>query len=64
MFQQPMEKVVSICYLLCFSQVGHLEKVCFCGKLGWQIGVQAQVHKNMSPRHTLEAQVVTLQPQG
>ena len=64
MFQQPMEKVVSICYLLCFSHVGHLEKVCFCGNSGWQIGVQAQVNKNMSPRHTLEAQMVTLQPQG
>ena len=65
MFQQPMEKVVSICYLLCFSYVGHLVKVTshFYGNLGCQIRVRTDVKKTSLPRHTLEAQVVILWPQ-
>ena len=63
MFQQPMEKVVSICYLLCFNDVGHLDKVAFYGNSGCQIRVRTDVKKESLPRHTLEAQVVTLWPQ-
>ena len=56
MFQQPMEKVVSICYLLCFNHAGHLD-------IGVPIRVRTDVKKKSLPRHTLEAQVVTLWPQ-
>ena len=47
MFQQPMEKVVSICYLLCFSHVGHLEKVDFLlsfGVANWGASAGQETH--------------------
>ena len=47
MFQQPMEKVVSICYLLCFSHVGHLEKVEFLlsfGVANWGASAGQETH--------------------
>ena len=36
----------------------------FCGNSGCQIGVRTKVKKNIASRHTLEAQMVTLRPQG
>ena len=51
MFQQPMEKVVSICYLLCFSHVGHLVKVTFL----WQFGVPNQGANGCQEKITSEA---------
>ena len=49
-FRKLLEKVVSICYLLCFSHVGHLEKVeCLLsfGVANWgaSAGQETQVSK-------------------
>ena len=47
MLQQLMEKVVSICYLLCFSHVGHLEKVEFLlsfGVANWGASAGQETH--------------------
>ena len=59
-----MENVVPVCYLLCFSHVGHLKKSLLCGNSGCNIGVQVLVKRDTFPRHTLEVQVVTLRPPG
>ena len=51
-----------ICYVSAMS--GTSTQSHFCGNSGCQIGVRTKVTKNIASRHTLEAQVVTLRPQG
>ena len=51
-----------ICYVSAMS--GTSTQSHFCGNSGCQIGVRTKVKKNIASRHTLEAQVVTLRPQG
>ena len=46
-FQKLLENVVSICYLLCFSHVGHLEKVDFLlsfGVANWTASASQEIH--------------------
>ena len=51
-----------ICYVSAMS--GTLTQSQFCGNSGCQIGVRTKVKKNIASRYTLEAQMVTLRPQG
>ena len=51
-----------ICYVSAMS--GTSSQSHFCGNSGCQIGVRTKVKKNIASRYTLEAQMVTLRPQG
>ena len=51
-----------ICYVSAMSDIS--EKSYFCCNSGCQLGVQNEVKKNTASGHTLEAQMVTLRPQG
>ena len=58
------KRVFDLLFAMFQPCLGISKKSHCCCNSGCQIGVQAQVKKNMFPRHTLEAQVVTLRPQG